>query len=70
MKLQRTKLCVNCESVYEGNGPCPTCTSRIFIWLYPVLGTVLAPDGSKIQYQPALEGNFKALGNKVASSPN
>jgi len=41
MKLQTSKLCVNCESLYEGIGPCPYCRSEVFLWLNRVLGTTL-----------------------------
>jgi hypothetical protein len=44
MKLQTTKLCVNCESLYEGIGPCPYCRSEVFLWLFRALGTVLEAD--------------------------
>ena len=41
MKLQTTKLCVNCESIYEGKGSCPYCRSEVSIWLFRALGTAL-----------------------------
>lgn len=43
MKLQTTKLCVNCESLYEGVGRCPFCRSEVFVWLFRALGTALDP---------------------------
>ncbi len=45
MKLRTSKLCVNCESIYEGAGPCPDCASEVFFWVYQALGTALAPKG-------------------------
>ncbi len=44
MKLQTTKLCVNCESLYEEIGPCPYCRSEVFVWLFQALGTVIEND--------------------------
>jgi hypothetical protein len=44
MKIQTSKLCVNCESLYEGNGPCPFCRSEVFVWLFRALGTALEPN--------------------------
>lgn len=41
MKLQTTKLCVNCENIYEGTKSCPYCRSEVFIWLFRALGTTL-----------------------------
>ena len=41
MKLQTTKLCVNCESLYEEIGPCPYCRSEVFVWLFRALGTAI-----------------------------
>jgi hypothetical protein len=41
MKLQKSKLCVNCESIYEQHTPCPFCGSEIFVWLSRALGTAL-----------------------------
>jgi|MudIll2142460700_1097286.scaffolds.fasta_scaffold28682_3 hypothetical protein len=41
MKLQKSKLCVNCESIYEQHAPCPFCGSEIFVWLSRALGTAL-----------------------------
>jgi RNA polymerase subunit RPABC4/transcription elongation factor Spt4 len=44
MKLQNSKLCVNCESLYEGTTSCPYCQSEVFVWLFQALGTTLDPD--------------------------
>ncbi len=41
MKLQTTKLCVNCESLYEEIGPCPYCGSEVIVWLFRALGTTV-----------------------------
>ncbi len=68
MKLQETKLCVNCETLYEGPGPCPSCASKTFIWLYPVLGTVLEPDAYGLRQ--GLKGDLKHLRSKVVPALN
>jgi hypothetical protein len=47
MKLESTKLCVNCESIYEGNRSCPYCRSEVFLWLFRVLGTALGADAKQ-----------------------
>jgi len=47
VKLQTTKLCVNCESIYQGNSPCPYCRSEIFLWLFRVLGTALGSNAEE-----------------------
>jgi hypothetical protein len=47
MKLETTKLCVNCESIYEGNRSCPYCRSEVFLWLFRVLGTALGAEGEE-----------------------
>jgi hypothetical protein len=47
MKLETTKLCVNCESIYEGNRSCPYCRSEVFLWLSQVLGTALGADAEQ-----------------------
>jgi hypothetical protein len=47
MKLETTKLCVNCESIYEGNRSCPYCRSEVFLWLFRVLGTALGADAEQ-----------------------
>ena len=44
MKLQTSKLCVNCETLYEGTESCPYCRSEVFIWLFRALGTTLEPN--------------------------
>ena len=44
MKLQKSKLCVNCESLYEQSTPCPYCGSEIFMWLSRALGTAIEED--------------------------
>jgi RNA polymerase subunit RPABC4/transcription elongation factor Spt4 len=44
MKLQNSKLCVNCESIYEETTSCPYCQSEVFVWLFQALGTTLDPD--------------------------
>jgi len=44
MKLQKSKLCVNCESLYEQSAPCPYCGSEIFMWLSRALGTAIEED--------------------------
>ena len=44
MKLQDSKLCVNCESLYEGTTSCPYCQSEVFVWLFRALGTTLDPN--------------------------
>lgn len=41
MKLQNSKLCVNCESLFEETARCPYCGSEIVVWLSRALGTVL-----------------------------
>ena len=41
MKLEKSKLCVNCEALYEQSAPCPYCGSEIFVCLSRVLGTVI-----------------------------
>ena len=48
MKLQTTKLCVNCESLYEEFSTCPYCGSEVFIWLFRALGTVLEENPEQI----------------------
>jgi hypothetical protein len=48
MKLQTSKLCVNCESLYEGISPCPYCRSEIFLWLNRALGTTLESNMEQI----------------------
>ncbi len=48
MRLQKSKLCVNCESIYEQHGPCPYCGSEIFVWLSRALGTTIAEDGEEM----------------------
>ncbi len=48
MKLRTSKLCVNCESIYEGPGPCPDCASEVFFWVFQALGTALGPMGVKM----------------------
>jgi hypothetical protein len=47
MKLENTKLCVNCESIYEANRSCPYCRSEVFLWLFRVLGTALGADAEQ-----------------------
>ncbi len=54
MKLKNSKLCINCEALYEDPGPCPDCASRVFLWLFPVLGTTIEKGAVKIQ-------NYKAM---------
>jgi hypothetical protein len=49
MKLQKSKLCVNCESIYEQHAPCPYCGSEIFVWLSRALGTTIAEDGEEMK---------------------
>ena len=44
MKLQKSKLCVNCEAIYEQHAPCPYCGSDIFVWLSRALGTAIHED--------------------------
>ncbi len=44
MRLQDSKLCVNCESIFEEKGHCPYCASDTFLQLSQVLGTVLGPN--------------------------
>lgn len=41
MKLQTSKLCVNCETLYEGIGSCPYCGSEVVVWLFRALGTAI-----------------------------
>lgn len=52
MKLQTSKLCVNCESLYEGTKSCPYCRSEIFIWLFRALGTALKPNPEEMDDCP------------------
>ena len=52
MKLQTSKLCVNCESLYEGTKSCPYCRSEIFIWLFRALGTTLKPNPAEMDDCP------------------
>jgi hypothetical protein len=54
MKLRTSKLCVNCESIYEGAGPCPDCASEVFFWVYQALGTVLAPQAVLMNEEPGM----------------
>jgi hypothetical protein len=44
MKLEKSKLCVNCEALYEQPAPCPYCGSEIFVWLSRALGTTVEQD--------------------------
>lgn len=55
MKLQTSKLCVNCESLYEGNITCPFCRSDVFVWLNRALGTTLEVNPEPVSYFPAEE---------------
>ncbi len=48
MKLQNTKLCVNCESLFEDSSSCPYCQSGVFVWLIQALGTTINPDMDEI----------------------
>jgi hypothetical protein len=50
MKLQDSKLCVNCESLYEGIASCPYCRSEVFVWLSRALGTALKKDAEPPDY--------------------
>lgn len=68
MKLQGTKLCVNCESIYEGPGPCPTCSSETFIWLYAALGTTLDSEARSVR--TGLKGDFKPRRHEVVPTLN
>jgi len=52
MKLQTSKLCVNCESLYEGTESCPYCRSEVFIWLFRALGTTLEPNPEEMDDCP------------------
>jgi hypothetical protein len=54
MKLRTSKLCVNCESIYEGAGPCPDCASEIFFWVYQALGTALTPKAVLMNEAPGM----------------
>ncbi len=55
MKLRTSKLCVNCESIYEGAGPCPDCSSEVFFWVFQALGTALAPKGAFMNGEPGMQ---------------
>ena len=52
MKLQKTKLCVNCESLYEGAESCPDCGSEVLIWLFRALGTTLETNTEEVDDCP------------------
>ncbi len=59
MKLRQTKLCINCEALYEDPGPCPDCASEVFLWLSPVLGTALTKEEVEVQnYEPIVKDNI------------
>ncbi len=58
MKLRTSKLCVNCESIYEGPGPCPDCASEVFFWVYQALGTALTPKGVLMGDGPRMRGRM------------
>ncbi len=50
MKLQNSKLCVNCESLYDGVNSCPYCRSEVFVWLSRALGTTIEPETEQNDY--------------------
>ena len=66
MKLRTSKLCVNCESIYEGTGPCPDCASEVFFWVFQALGTALGPRGVKMRKE-GLEGR-KRIPSRILPS--
>ncbi len=61
MKLRTSKLCVNCESIYEGAGPCPDCASEVFFWVYQALGTALTPKGVLMNDKPRIRGRMNTV---------
>lgn len=58
MRLQDSKLCVNCESIFEENGHCPYCSSDTFLRLAQVLGTVLGPSDYRRNLQRRLKNSM------------
>jgi RNA polymerase subunit RPABC4/transcription elongation factor Spt4 len=42
MKLNKAKLCLDCEEIYEGQ-VCPKCGSFMYHWLVKWLGTITEP---------------------------
>ena len=66
MKLRTSKLCLDCESIYEGGGPCPDCASEVFFWVFQALGTALNPMGMKAR-NDGLEGG-DGIPSRVMSS--
>ncbi len=67
MKLEKSKLCVNCEALYEQSAPCPYCGSEIFVWLSRVLGTVILEDmdccGGAVKEIPASQAGVNRSGS-------
>jgi len=61
MKLQNSKLCVNCECLYEGIGPCPDCASEVFLWAFQGLGTALE------RKEPETNHHESAMENGISS---
>ncbi len=62
MKLKSSKLCINCEALYEEPGPCPQCASRVFLRLFSVLGTILEEDKRQAQdYRRTVKNNIPVV---------
>jgi hypothetical protein len=57
MKLKSSKLCINCETLYEEPGACPQCGSQVFLRLSPVLGTILEEDKGEPENCPGTVEN-------------
>ncbi len=55
MKLRNAKLCVNCESLYEGVGQCPDCSSEVFLWVFQTLGTAIERKEPEIIHESVME---------------
>ena len=77
MKLQNSKLCVNCESLYEGTNACPYCQSGVFVWLFRALGTTLDPNMEEmdnyslsIKEAPASRPHMYQTGSPTSSFAN
>jgi RNA polymerase subunit RPABC4/transcription elongation factor Spt4 len=68
MKLQDSKLCVNCESLYEGTTSCPYCQSEVFVWLFRALGTTIDPNVEEMDNYSAAIKETPALRSHIHQS--
>lgn len=52
MKLSQTKVCINCDEVFEEGFSCPKCSSAVFMplsrWLTPLEPQPFVEDRQKV----------------------